>query len=75
MSRTRVIELNKVTKGFKYHEIALEKCLANRISRKQSSYGQSLMEESSAQYTDSGVTLEEEPSSQSSNSSKEEVCV
>ena len=42
MSRTRVIELNKVTKGFKYHEMALEKCLANRISRKQSTYGQSV---------------------------------
>ena len=42
MSRTRVIELIKVTKGFKYHEFALENCLANRISGKQSTYGQSV---------------------------------
>ena len=75
MRRTQVIELNKVTKDFKYQEMALEKRLANQISRKQSAYGQSSMEESFPQCTDSGVTLEEEPSSQSSHSSTEEVRV
>ena len=62
MKRTRVIELKKVTKDFKDQEKALQKRLSNQMSRKQSAYGQPSTEESSVQYTDSGVTLEEEPS-------------
>ena len=74
MKRTRVIELKKVAKDFKDQERAVEKRKLNQMSRKQSAYGQP-SEESSVQYTDSGVTLEEEPSSQSSHSSTEEVRV